>query len=126
MTFDGTPSFAEAEAIVVHLITKQWKVVEPLDRCQLSKQKLKSKELGHHGVNTIVNCCQLSLNNWVSVHQDRAATNKSRLCEICDEFHEGSPTQNYCCSHGLSNTGKQALEVDGAARYAEMFRKQWQ
>ena len=76
-------------------------------------------------MNTIVNHCQLSLNNWVSVHQDRAPTNKSRLCEICDEFHEGSPTQNYCSSHGLSNTGKQALEVDGAARYAEMFRKQW-
>ena len=77
-------------------------------------------------MNTIVNRCQLYLKNWVTVHQDRAATNKARLCEICDEFHEASATQNYCCSRGLSNTGKQALGVDGAVRYAEMFRKQWQ
>ena len=30
VTFDGTPSFEEAEAIVVRDVTKDWGVIEPL------------------------------------------------------------------------------------------------
>ena len=37
VTFDGTPSFAEAEAIVIRCVTKTWKVIEILVKCSLFK-----------------------------------------------------------------------------------------
>ena len=45
VTFDGTPSFEEAEAIVVRAVTKDWEVIELLFRCGLYEHKLSSAQL---------------------------------------------------------------------------------
>lgn len=61
ITFDGTPSFAEAEAIVLRFVTKDYNVIELLVKCSLFKKKLNAQELGSHVVDTIVNRLGLPL-----------------------------------------------------------------
>ena len=126
ITFDGTPSFAEAEAITIHFVTKEYHVVELLVKCSLFEKKLDSEKLGNHVVDTIVNRLGLELKNWLACQQDRASTNKCCLRLISEKFKDASPTKNYCCSHGFSNSGNKVVGKKGIAQHAELFRKQWQ
>ena len=126
VTFDGTRSFTEAEAIVICCITKRWEVIEVLVRCSLFKKKLNGLTLANHVIDTIVNRVGLHLKNWLSAQQDRASTNKTCLREITERFPDAKPTTNFCCTHGLSNSGKQIFGKNGSAKYARKFQKQWQ
>ena len=82
--------------------------------------------LGNHIIDTIVNRLGLQLKNWLSVQQDRAQTNKEYLRLIAEDYPDAQPSKNYCCTHELSNSGKQIMGKGGSAKYAEQFRKQWQ
>ena len=104
--FDGTPSFAEAEAVVIRCVTKNWEVIELLVRCSLFKNKLNSETLANHILDTIVNRVDLKLKNWLCTQQGRAQINKSCLRLILKSCSDAQPTKNYYCSHGLSNCGK--------------------
>ena len=126
ITFDGTPSFAEAEAITLRFVTKEYHVVELLVKCSLFEEKLNGEKLGNHVVDTIVNRLGLELKKWLACQQDRASTNKGCLRLICENFRDANPVCNYCCSHGLSNTGIRVVGKKGIAQHAESFRKQWQ
>ena len=76
-------------------------------------------ELGNHVVDTIFNQVGLTLKIWISAQQDRALTNKVYLREITEKFYDASPTRKYCCSHGMINAGKQALGLNGSAKYVK-------
>ena len=65
--------------------------------------------LGNHIIDTIVNRVGLQLKNWLSVQQDRAQTNKACLHVITEDYPDAQHTKNCCCTHGLSNSGKQIL-----------------
>lgn len=45
---------------------------------------------------------------------------------IIVEEKDANPTNNWCCSHTLSNCGKKALGGEGSGKFAEKFRKEWQ
>lgn len=125
-TFDGTPSFAEAEAITIRIVTKDWEVIELLVRCGLYKRKLDSSALTSHIIDTITKRAGLSLENWMSTHQDRARVNISAIDGIYAGFPQARPAKNFCCTHTISNAGKKAIGGEGSATYAELFRKNWQ
>ena len=61
VTFDITPSFEEAEAIVVRAVTKDWEVIELLVRCGMYEHKLSSDQLSSHIINAITVRCALQL-----------------------------------------------------------------
>ena len=82
--------------------------------------------LANHVVDTIVNRVGLHLKNWLSAQQDRAPTNKTCLREITETFPDANPTNNFCCTHGLSNSGKQIFGKNESTKYARQFKKQWQ
>ena len=126
VTFDGTPSFAEAEAIVVRIVSKDWDVIELLVRCGLYAKKLDANELKSHLIDTITNRVGLELKHWLSTHQDRAKTNKAALKKVWDEETDAKPAENDCCSHTISNAGKQTLGDKGKGAFAESFRKMFQ
>ena len=126
VTFDGTPSFEEAEAIIVRVVTKDWEILEILVRCGLYERKLSATELSSHIIEAITVRAGLHLNNWMSTHQDRAKVNVTALKIICAEFPEANPAKGFCCTHTISNSGKKAIGNNGSASFAELFRKSWQ
>jgi len=126
VTFDGTPSFAEAEAIVFRVVTKDWEVVEILVRCGLYRKKLDKEELSSHIIDAITTRAALQLTNWMSTHQDRARVNKGALGEVKRKFPDATPAENYCTTHTVNNAGKKAMGDEGVATFAHLFRKSWQ
>ena len=79
--------------------------------------------LANHVIETIVNRVGLHLKDWLSTIQDRASTNKTCLREITEIFPDVKPTTNFCCTHGLSNFGRQIFGKNGSAKYARKFQK---
>ena len=79
LTFDGTPAFAEAEAVIIRVVTKEFKILELLVRCNLFKKKLDGIKLANHIVSTITSRLGKELKEWISSQQDRAATNKAAV-----------------------------------------------
>ena len=126
VTFDGTPAFAEAEAVIIRVVTMNFEILELLVKCNLFKQKLKGVELANHIVSTITERCAKDLKDWSCAQQDRASTNKNALKQIESEFANVKISKNYCCSHSLSNSGKEMMGPKGSAKYAEHFRKLFQ
>ena len=104
LTFDGTPAFAEAEAVIIRVVTRDYNIVELPVKCNLFKNKLNSKLLASHILKTIR--LKKDINDWVATQQDRASTNKGALKEIFLKFPNVKLSKNYCCSHTLSNGGK--------------------
>ena len=126
ITFDGTPAFAEAEAIIIRVVTHDYKILELLVKCNLFKHKLKGDHLANHIISTITERCGKDLKDWIGAQQDRASTNKAALDTIESKFANVNLSRNYCCSHTLSNAGKRMIGPDGSAQYAEKFRKLFQ
>ena len=126
ITFDGTPAFAEAEAVIIRVVTTDFEVLELLVKCNLFKHKLDGVQLANHIVSTIIERCGKELKDWVCAQQDRASTNKKALRLIEDKFANVKLAKNYCCSHTLSNAGKEMMGPTGSAKYAEHFRKLFQ
>ena len=106
ITFDGTPSFAEAEAIVIRFETKKWEIVEVLVCCRMFKKKMNSENLANHVVETLNQRLGLNLKHWLRAQQDRDSTNKAALDKIECNFVQATPSRNYCIVHTLSNVGK--------------------
>ena len=94
--FDGTPSFAEVEAVVIRFVTKDWNIIEILVRCGLYGKKLKSDELKSHVIDTTTNRVGLQLKNWMSTHQDRAKTNHAAHNKIYEDQADAKPAKNDC------------------------------
>ena len=106
VTFDGTPSFAEAEAVIIRVVTKDYHILELLVKCNLFKSKLNSVQLANHIVKTITQRLDKELKDWIAAQQDRASTNKGALKHIEVNFPNIKFSKNYCCSHTISNGGK--------------------
>ena len=109
ITFDGTPAFAEAEAVIIRVVTKDYHILELLVKCNLFSKKLNDIELGSHIESTITNRYGKSLKDWVAAQQDRASTNKGPLRAIEEKVTDVKVCKNYCCSHSLSNGDKKWL-----------------
>ena len=103
VSFDGTPTFAEAEAIIIRVVTRDYHIVELLVKCNLFKHKLNAKQLANHMLSTIIDRLGKDISDWIAGQQDRANTNKSALKEIETNFPNVKISKNYCCSHTFSN-----------------------
>ena len=125
ITFDGTPSFAVAEAIKIRFVTYKFDIVELLVKVSCFKKKLNAENIANHLIQTITGDLGLHVKNWVTSQQDRASTNLCALRKIRDTVADANPTRNDCVSHTLSNAGKAMLLSDNA-KHANLFRKQWQ
>ena len=127
ITFDGTPAFAEAEAVVIRVVTKDYHVLELLVQCNLFDKKLNGSELGNHIIKTIIDRCGKELKDLIAAQQDRASTNKGALNTIEEKIANVKICKNYCSSHTTSNSGKQMIGgKNSVAKYAEDFRQKFQ
>ena len=106
ISFDGTPAFAEAEAIIIRVVTKDYHILELLVKCNLFKKKLDHEQLANHLVKAIVERLEKKLKDWIAAQQDRANTNKAALTVIEEKFDDAKLPRNYCCLYTLSNSGK--------------------
>ena len=70
ITFDGTPAFAEAEAVIIRVVTKDYHILELLVKCNLFKHKLNSTQLANHIVKTITHKLGKEMKDWVAAQQD--------------------------------------------------------
>ena len=127
--WDGTPSFAEAEAIVLRGVTHNLDIYELLISVKLFSKKLKGLNLANNLVQTFVGRFNLDLKDWLNSGQDRASTNKLAIKSI-KESNEGflkdaNPTRDDCIPHTLNNCGKQLVNRCNAP-YAHDFRKKFQ
>ena len=125
LIFDGTPSFAEAEAIKIRVVTRKYEIMELLVKVACFKQKLNSDNIVNHIISTIQSDLLLHVDNWRTSQQDRASTNTSALRKIKDTINGANPTRNDCVSHTFSNAGKAMTDGD-IATYANHWRKLWQ
>ena len=64
------PDMAEAEAIVLRLVTKYFKIIELLVRLKLFQKKVITEELSNHLVEITFNWLHLKLKNWLACQQD--------------------------------------------------------
>ena len=106
ISLDGTPSFAEAECVILRIVTKKFQILELVVRLALFKNKLNSDELAEHVLQTIQVRLGLEISEWMSVQLDRASTNKAAIRKIKEVFDVADPSLNYCASHGMNNVGK--------------------
>ena len=125
LIFDGTPSFAEAEAIKIRVVTKKYEIMELLVKVACFQKKLNSNNIVNHIISTIQSDLLLHVENWRTSQQDRASTNTAALRKIKETILGANPTKNDCVSHKFSNAGK-AMIQDDHAPYANLFRKIWQ
>jgi hypothetical protein len=104
-------------------VSKKYQIIELVVRIALFERKLNSDELANHVLQCINTRLMLPLCDWTSVQLDRASTNKSAIRKIKENYPGTSPTEIYCCSHGLNNVGKKLFE---SLKFLTEFRKQWQ
>ena len=123
ISLDGTPSFAEAECVILRVVTKDLQIVEIVVRLALFEKKINSDALANHILKTIRVRLNLEVDNWMAVQLDRASTNKAAVRKLMATNLNINPSTNYCCSHGLNNVGKKFSE---SCKYADMFRRHYQ
>ena len=123
---DGTPSFAAAECIIIRIVSRSYDIHEFVISLGLFKKSLKGSELASNVINSIGKQVCLMLENMIATHMDRAPTNTNAVKQIRVEYPGVRSSDNYCCSHGMSNVGKRMTEFPGTAKYAELFRKRFQ
>ena len=125
LIFDGTPSFAEAEAIKVRFVTKKFDINELLVKLSCFKKKLNSDNIANHLIQTIKYDLGLDVRYWYTSQQDRASTNLAALRKIKVNVNEANPTRNDCCAHTFSNCGQAMIHSD-IPKYGSLFRKTYQ
>lgn len=77
--FDGTPTFAKCEAIMIRVVTRQYHIYQLVVKVSIFEKNLKHEELANHLLTTLQLRLGLDLKDWVASMQDRAATNKAAL-----------------------------------------------
>ena len=80
--FDGTPIFAEAEAIKVIIVTHEFEIVELLVRVSLFEKNLNTDNLDEKLIETILLRLGFKLDYWITTQKDRTNTNKSLIKKI--------------------------------------------
>ena len=120
--FDGTPSFAEAECVMLRLLTNNLNIVDLVVRIGLFDEKMNNETLSNHLIETIQGRLNLDVKNWITSMSDCASTNIATLKNLTDKMPHLSPFKAYCINHGFSNTSKQ---LHGTAIYGEKFQNIW-
>eukprot|EP00956_Cyclotella_meneghiniana_P040828 scaffold206395_cov26-Cyclotella_meneghiniana.AAC.2 len=103
---DGTPLFAEAEALIIRLVhRKTFKIHQVLIHMELYDGSLDGEMIAQHVKDAITKSVALSLRNLRVTSIDRAGTNKKALNVLEQKDHVKS-LGAYCVPHGLSGCGK--------------------
>ena len=122
LSLDGTPSFAEAECMLVRYVTKKFQILELVATVGLFKHSLTSKYLAQHTLSCINHRLLLPVSDWVAVQLDRASTNKSAIIKM-KKIPDAKPQTFFCSSHGINNASKLMFKN---AKLAENFKTIWQ
>ena len=96
LSIDGTPSFAEAECIIVRFVNKNYQIIEIVARIALFERKLNSDELANHVLNCINTRLMVPLCDWTTVQLDRASTNKAAIRKLKDTYPDATPVETKC------------------------------
>ena len=111
ITFDGTPSFAEAEAIKLRFVTYEYDIVEVLVGVALFEKKLNGDNVASRLLETIMLQLGLKLEDWLTSQQNRASTNSAPIKKIKEMHENTTPTENYCNTHTLSNACNVLIKI---------------
>jgi hypothetical protein len=79
---DGTPVGAEAEAVKIRMVTRDFQIIEVLVSVNLFKFKLTGVSIGNNLLNVIRVKCGLDPADWRTATMDRASTNGKAVAEI--------------------------------------------
>ena len=96
MTFDATPSFAGAKAIMCRVVTINYNIIELLARCNIYEKKRNSIETKAHLKDAVLNQIEKKLRGWMSVQSDHASTNKVAMRNMKEEEENAAPRQVLC------------------------------
>ena len=77
--FDGTPTFAEFEAVMIRIVLRYGQVLTLLVRCKLLQKHSSGNELAHHILEKIEKTIGLSMSKCRVIMCDLASTNKKAL-----------------------------------------------
>ena len=106
VTIDGTPSFAEAEAIKIRLVPRDFRPpVEFVIRIRLLKKSPNHQVLGKIIIQTLLKELSLSLNDLLAVMLDRAAVNHAAIAWM-EKTHDLVTFEGKCNSHTLTKCGE--------------------
>ena len=119
---DGTPSFANAEAIIVRSVRKKdWQLLELLVRVELFQGSLKSDAIANHVIQALRVRCEIDPDNWMANMMDRASTNLCAMNRI-RERTAYDPSDKPCNSHTLCKPGDR---MEDGCLFAKEWRKIW-
>ena len=125
--FDGTPSFADAEAIILRMVTKDYRIIQVVVRVALFDKSLDANALCHNILSCISYRLGLDLKDWVASMQDRASTNSCALRLICERTQDAKPSRADCTSHTFNNTAQEMIsEKKKRAPNCSLYRKNFQ
>jgi len=82
--FDGTPSFAEAEAVKIRLVRKDFVVIELLIKLSCFKRKLNSNNIVNHLIDTIEGELFFRLDHLNKIVRRQILTRWSRFIRIME------------------------------------------
>jgi hypothetical protein len=100
---DGSPFYANAEAIMIRVVTKEWKIVVVVVRVAMLKKSANHEVLVQSYLRALERM-KLKLSNQRAIMADRAATNGKFIRVLKD--HHGAPCVNAkCCSHTITRVG---------------------
>ena len=131
--FDGTPTFAACEAVMIRIVLKDGQVLTLLVRCKLLAKHSNGDELAHHILETIEKTIGLSMSKCRVIMCDRASTNKKALRLIKEKYPNLDEAlgddidflRMYCIAHTLSNAGKEMYNGN-VTPWIHKLRKLWQ
>ena len=125
--FDGTSSFAPAEAIIIRIVTLDYQIIQLLVKVGLFQGTLNGDAVANHLLATLTGTLGLNLKDWLVTMQDRARTNGSALRKICDLTLHATPSKADCMSHTFNNTANEMISnKKKRGVYCELFRKCFQ
>jgi hypothetical protein len=104
-TFDGSPTFANAEAVSINVCTKDYKLHDILVHVALFEGSLTGEELSLHLLHALEKKCKRSMSNARAAHCDRCAVNTKALRLIFDPKY-APVSRKPCNPHTLCKPGE--------------------
>jgi hypothetical protein len=103
-TIDGSPFFAEFEAVTIRVVTKKMDIVELVLRVAALTKTPNAPTLAANTQEAIVGRGRRKLKDWRTIMADRAATNGA-AARLCREAKDGELFEAKCGAHTVVKVG---------------------